>query len=318
MPRLRLPVSQLDVPLDGQLVGTPGTPPPMAGVEDFRKADYGLTPIRSEVWGGFIFITFNADAARCSNGSAIFRRFLPTTTSSRCNGRNRDVYEVDCNWKIWLENAFENYHVVTIHRKHMIRRTRRTGSSSVRGSLGGDVQQAQHRRLLGAAADSGPGRAEGYGLVPHLGAAEPADHPHVVVHEVPSVPARGPDKLRLYENWTFPKSTVERPDFKDIVGPEYYEKYSQIVREDLAINPVVQKAMRCGAYRPGRYSLEEYVVHRIANYVLDRVIGPDSGASRVRARRCATQEAAERERARMARAIHRSNPFTFTSRTRAR
>ena len=66
----------------------------------------------------------------------------------------------------------------------------------------------------------------------------------------------------------------------DIVGPEYYEKYSQIVREDLAINPVVQKGMRSGAYRPGRYSLEEYIVHRIANRVLDRVIGPDNEASR--------------------------------------
>ena len=51
----------------------------------------------------------------------------------------------------------------------------------------------------------------------------------------------GPEKLRLYENWAFPKSTVERPDFGDIVGPEYYEKYSQIVKEDLGINPNVQK-----------------------------------------------------------------------------
>ena len=32
--------------------------------------------------------------------------------------------------------------------------------------------------------------------------------------------------------------------------------------------------MRSGAYQPGRYSLEEFIVHRIANYVLDRVVGP--------------------------------------------
>ena len=47
------------------------------------------------------------------------------------------------------------------------------------------------------------------------------------------------------------------------------------MREDLGINPIVQKGMASGAYRPGRYSLEEYIVHRIANRVLDRVIGPD-------------------------------------------
>jgi choline monooxygenase len=90
---------------------------------------------------------------------------------------------------------------------------------------------------------------------------------------------QGPQKLRLYENWTFPKTTVQRADFGDIVGPEYYEKYSQIVREDLGINPIVQKGMASGAYRPGRYSLEEYIVHRIANRVLDRVIGPDDPKS---------------------------------------
>ena len=90
----------------------------------------------------------------------------------------------------------------------------------------------------------------------------------------------GPQKLRLYENWTFPKTTVERQDFGEIVGPAYYEKYSQIVREDLGINPNVQKGMASGAFRPGRYSPEEYIVHRIANRVLDRIIGPDGPASR--------------------------------------
>jgi len=38
--------------------------------------------------------------------------------------------------------------------------------------------------------------------------------------------------------------------------------------------------MRTGSYRPGRYSLEEYIVHRIANHVLDRVVGPDSDEAR--------------------------------------
>src|SRR5215213_7905598 len=48
--------------LGGKLMSTPGNPPPMAGVEGFRMADHNLTPIRSEQWGGFIFITFNEQA----------------------------------------------------------------------------------------------------------------------------------------------------------------------------------------------------------------------------------------------------------------
>jgi choline monooxygenase len=53
-----------------------------------------------------------------------------------------------------------------------------------------------------------------------------------------------------------------------------------VVREDIGINPNIQKAMASGAYRPGRLSLEEFVVHRIAQRVLDRVIGPDEQAQR--------------------------------------
>src|SRR5690606_7911406 len=83
----------------------------------------------------------------------------------------------------------------------------------------------------------------------------------------------GPERLRLYENWAFPKTTVARPDFGDIVGPAYYEKYSQVVREDMGINPNIQKAMRTGSYKPGRYSLEEHIVHRIGVRVIDRVLG---------------------------------------------
>ena len=118
----------------------------------------------------------------------------------------------------------------------------------------------------------------------------------------------GPEKLRLYENWAFPKSTVERPDFNDIVGPEYYEKYSQIVKEDLGINPIVQRAMRSGAYRPGRYSLEEYIVHRIANRVLDRVIGPDSEASRLEREDPPPGKPPEGNGSSDAPAIHRAQP----------
>src|SRR4029079_2860943 len=88
----------------------------------------------------------------------------------------------------------------------------------------------------------------------------------------------GPEKLRLIENWTFPRTTVERADFAETVGDAYYHNYWCIIREALRITPTVQKGMRSGAYRPGRYSLEEFIVHRIANYVLDRVIGPDDAA----------------------------------------
>lgn len=260
--------------IDGRLVGTPGDPPPMAGAEGFERSQYGLTPIRAETWGGFVFVTFNAEAAPLVEWLGDLPAYLADYRLEDFRWTHKDVYDVECNWKVWLENAFENYHVMTIHRKHV---DPKNPQNWVFERTRGPWEAMYSKRSIVAYSGLPP--------IPGLDEKKASGLFHIWVQ--PSVQIiltssymkfrqylpQGPEKLRLYENWTFPKSTVERPDFGDIVGPAYYEKYSQIVKEDLGINPTVQKGMRSGAYRPGRYSTEEYIVHRIANRVLDRVIG---------------------------------------------
>ena len=267
--------------LSGALVSTPGSPPPMAGAAGFATKDFGLTPIRSETWGGFIFVTFDDNAPPLTKWLGDLPEFLAGYDLECFQWTHRDEYVVECNWKVWLENAFENYHAMTIHRKHM------------------DPSKPQNWRFERT---KGPWEAmfskrsivaySGLPEIPGLDPAKAAGLYHVWVQ--PSVQIiltssymkfrqylpEGPQRLRLYENWTFPKTTVARPDFGEIVGPAYYAKYSQIVQEDLVINPVVQRGMASGAFRPGRYSPEEYIVHRIANRVLDGVIGPDDASAR--------------------------------------
>ena len=268
--------------LSGALLSTPGSPPPMAGVQGFSTRDHGLMPVRTESWGGFIFVTLDESAEPLRSWLGDLPAFVADYDLENMQWTHRDEYVVDCNWKVWLENAFENYHAMTIHRKHInpskpqnwqFQRTR------------GPWEAMFSKRSIVA--------YSGLPEIPGLDPEKAAGLFHIWVQ--PSVQIiltssymkfrqylpEGPQKLRLYENWTFPKTTVQRVDFGDVVGPAYYEKYSAIVREDLGINPNVQKGMASGAYRPGRYSLEEYIVHRIANRVLDRVIGPDDLGSRV-------------------------------------
>jgi choline monooxygenase len=263
--------------LDGALLATPGNPPPMDGAEGFRKGDYGLTPIRSEQWAGFIFATFDASAPPLAEWLGDLPDFLANYRLEQMHWTHCDMYEVDCNWKVWLENAFENYHAPTIHRKHIDPKNPQNWSFE-QGQTGPWEAMYSRRSIVAYS-----------GLPPVPGLTEKENEGLYHVWVRPSVQIiltssymkfrqyfpEGTHKLRIYENWTFPKSTVERADFGDIVGPAYYEKYSEIIREDLTINPNVQRGMRSGAFRPGRYSPEEFIVHRIANYVLDRVIGPD-------------------------------------------
>ncbi len=259
----------------GKLLNTPGNPPPMAGVAGFNMADHNLISFRTELWGGFIFVNFDENAEPLLSWLGDLPEFLSSYQLENMQWTNRDMYEVDCNWKIWLENAFENYHVPSIHRDHY---DPANPSNWIFEETKGPWEAMFSKRSIVA--------YSGLPDVPGIDEKKAQGLFHIWIE--PSLQIiltanymkfrqylpEGPEKLRLYENWTFPKSTVEMPNFNDIVGADYYEKYSQIIREDLGINPNVQKSMRSGSYRPGRYSLEEFIVHRIANRVLDRVVGP--------------------------------------------
>jgi choline monooxygenase len=266
--------------LDGRLAGVPGSPSPLEGVEEFEREDHGLTAIRSDEWRGFIFVTFNPNPRPLLEWLGSLPDFVKNYRIEEMQFTHRDIYEVECNWKVWLDNAFENYHVATIHREHFDPKNPQRWEFQSADSF-----EAMYSRRSVVAYTGLPS-------IPGLSEREAAGLYHIwlrpsvqIILSASSMKYRqylpeGPEKLRLIENWAFPKSTVARDDFKKIVGPAYYEKYSQIIREDLTISPVVQRGMRSGAYRPGRYSLEEYVVHRIANYVVDRVVGPGQAARR--------------------------------------
>jgi choline monooxygenase len=259
----------------GKLLNTPGNPPPMAGVSGFNMADHNLISFRTELWGGFIFVNFDENAEPLLSWLGDLPEFLSSYQLENMQWTNRDMYEVDCNWKIWLENAFENYHVPSIHRDHY---DPANPSNWIFEETKGPWEAMFSKRSIVA--------YSGLPDVPGIDEKKAQGLFHIWIE--PSLQIiltanymkfrqylpEGPEKLRLYENWTFPRSTVEMPNFNDIVGADYYEKYSQIIREDLGINPNVQKSMRSGSYRPGRYSLEEFIVHRIANRILDKVVGP--------------------------------------------
>ena len=265
--------------LNGELIATPGLPPPMAGSKDFDLADHRLTAITTDFWAGFIFITFNPKPKPLMQSLGSLPEFLKNYQLDQMQFTHRDIYEVDCNWKIWLENAFENYHVPTIHRKHVDpSKPQNWQFEKTDGAWEAMYSERSIVAYSGLPALENLSQREAGGLF-HIWLKPSVQ----IIITSSSMKYRqylpeGPEKLRLIENWTFPKTTVERADFAEKVGDAYYHKYSEIIREDLRINPIVQKGMRSGAYRPGRYSLEEFIVHRIANYVLDRVVGPEQSS----------------------------------------
>src|SRR5208282_2914257 len=72
--------------------------------------------VRVEEWAGFIFVNLNDDAAPFADrvsettkwGADRYRMDRMTTV-------RRWEYEVPCNWKVYVDNFIESYHVPWVH-----------------------------------------------------------------------------------------------------------------------------------------------------------------------------------------------------------
>ena len=97
--------------LDGSLRGVPD----FDRVELFDKKDFGLIPINVDVWEGLIFVSL-ADEPPPLNAffDGIIRRIAPIDLSGK-KFYKRVEYTVRCNWKVYMDNYLEGYHLPFVH-----------------------------------------------------------------------------------------------------------------------------------------------------------------------------------------------------------
>jgi choline monooxygenase len=97
--------------LDGRLIGTPE----VDGVEFFDRSTMGLIPLRCETWQEFIFVSFDPQAPPLQD----FLGQIP----EQARGFNfkglqlveRRDYLIHCNWKVYVDNYLEGYHIPVAH-----------------------------------------------------------------------------------------------------------------------------------------------------------------------------------------------------------
>jgi choline monooxygenase len=97
--------------LNGELRGTPE----FAGVEDFNRANYGLKPVQVQEWGPLIFANLDPLAAPLSTYTHGLPEIVEPFRWTEMKYVRRRDYEIDCNWKVYVENYLEGYHIPYIH-----------------------------------------------------------------------------------------------------------------------------------------------------------------------------------------------------------
>lgn len=97
--------------LDGSLRGVPE----FDRVELFDRKDFGLIVVNLDVWAGLIFVNLSGHPEPLGAVfEGILERIAPIDLSKRHFYR-RVEYAIDCNWKVYVDNYLEGYHLPYVH-----------------------------------------------------------------------------------------------------------------------------------------------------------------------------------------------------------
>ncbi len=235
--------------LDGRLIGTPE----VDGVEFFDRSTMGMVPLRCETWEQFIFVNFDKDAPPL----AAFLGDIPKQASgfqfSGIQLTERRNYYVHCNWKVYVDNYLEGYHIPIVHPGLM----KEIDYPRYRTEV-----FRYHSQQLGPVKDTKPGDTADRVYPPGVGLPEALYFwvfPNLMLNIYPDniqlnviVPLSHDKTLTVFE-WYFHDAHSEKikERARKAIG------FSDTVqKEDMDICQAVQRGLQSSTYDRGRYSVK--------------------------------------------------------------
>ena len=261
--------------LDGALLGAPE----MERTKAFDRSQYGLVPIKLETWGGFVFVNFDPTSRSLAEYLGDLPALLESYHLEDLVCVRRREFDIACNWKLFVENAMEEYHITTVHRATIQENTAMDthGPEPPRGNSA--VLYSRHEGTMALLKGD-----TGFPFIETL-RAKPAEGSYFVL-VYPStmlgltkdcvwyleLRPHGPRRTTLIHGACYPRTTVARPDFGNVVT-RYYQRWDKTTAEDILASERQQTGLDSPFSRAGRFSFREILVHEIDNWILDRVVG---------------------------------------------
>ena len=81
----------------------------------FDPRDYPLFDIRVETWRGFVFVNADKDAPALAVTLAPLEARLKLGGLEGLVHAGRRTHDITCNWKVYVENYLEGYHIPLVH-----------------------------------------------------------------------------------------------------------------------------------------------------------------------------------------------------------
>jgi len=224
----------------------------MDGTEDFKTADFGLVPIRIETLGPFVFANLDPDAEPLADWLGAIPGEIAATGYDLGSMRRveRRDYVIECNWKVYVDNYLEGYHLPVVHpglHKELDYDQYRVEPhryySVQHAPLRPLPAQSHDRVLLPADGDD----AQYYWVFPNLmlNVYQGQVQTNVVL-------PLSHDRTRVVFEWYAvdpPRDPATDPAWSKLVA------FSELIQvEDIAICEAVQRNLRSRVYDRGRYS----------------------------------------------------------------
>jgi len=238
--------------LDGSLISSTE----MEGVEGFRPEEFSLVPVKVDEWFGFVFVNLDDDARPLREGIGELPAQAEKFYSPGLKLFERRTYEMNCNWKTYVDNYLEGYHLPSVHpglnreldynayavEPHVLRQGGYVRQfSPIRGAQPGDTTP---RRYHEAREDL---TTEYFWIFPNWMLNCYPDNVSLNI-----VLPRGPERSLAIFEWYLPEEQHGSPAAKASV-----EFSHQIQMEDVAICETVQKNLHSRSYSRGRFSVKQ-------------------------------------------------------------
>ncbi len=261
--------------LDGSLRDAPG----FGELQDFDPSQFGLAPLRSASWHGWLFVDPSGAAddfdAHLAGLDQIVAPYHPETLQIRA----RHLYEPAANWKILVENYQECYHCSTIH-PELCRVSAPTSGENVEPaadwmggwmSLNDDAVTMSLDGRSGGVALTGLSEQELRNVMyvvafPNLLISLHPDY--VMTHLITPL---AHDRTRIECTWAFPAEAVAADGFDPSYAVDFWDLTN---RQDWAACESVQRGLRSPRATPGPLGPREDGVHDFVTRVARAYAGP--------------------------------------------
>jgi phenylpropionate dioxygenase-like ring-hydroxylating dioxygenase large terminal subunit len=235
--------------LDGRLIGTPE----VDGIQFFDRSTMGMLPLRCETWEQLIFVNFAHEGPSLSEYLGNIPELCQEFPFAGLGFIERRDYVINCNWKVYIDNFLEGYHIPIVHpglMKEIDYPRYRCETFRYHSQQHGPVKEVK------------PGEANDRIYQPGEGLNEALYFwvfPNMMLNVYPDnmqtnliLPLAHDKTLTIFE-WYFHDAGSEKARERAAKAIAFSETVQQ---EDIQICEAVQRGLQSATYDRGRYSVK--------------------------------------------------------------